>query len=60
MAINIFFHQVEVKRTVAREDIEVKGIIKTKKIFVGGLPASLTNGIVVEPSLLILCYNDIK
>lgn len=48
------------KRTVAREDIEVKGIIKTKKIFVGGLPASLTNGIVVEPSLLILCYNDIK
>ncbi|KAH7547155.1 hypothetical protein FEM48_Zijuj01G0279400 [Ziziphus jujuba var. spinosa] len=34
---------VEVKRTVPREDMEVRGIIKTKKIFVGGLPASLTN-----------------
>lgn len=60
MVIIIFFYQVEVKRTVPREDMEVRGIIKTKKIFVGGLPASLTNGVVVEPSLLILCYKAIK
>ncbi|KAK7271978.1 hypothetical protein RJT34_28291 [Clitoria ternatea] len=29
---------VEVKRTVPREDIEVVGVLKTKKIFVGGIP----------------------
>ncbi|KAE7999092.1 hypothetical protein FH972_003572 [Carpinus fangiana] len=34
---------VEVKRTVPREDMEVKGVPKTKKIFVGGIPASLTD-----------------
>lgn len=33
---------VEVKRTVPREDMQVKGAPKTKKIFVGGLPVSLT------------------
>ena len=57
---NIFLYQVEVKRTVPREDMEVKGIMKTKKIFVGGLPASLTNGVVVEPFFFILCCNVIK
>ncbi|XP_020224624.1 heterogeneous nuclear ribonucleoprotein 1 isoform X1 [Cajanus cajan] len=29
---------VEVKRTVPREDMEVIGVLKTKKIFVGGIP----------------------
>ncbi|XP_059303078.1 heterogeneous nuclear ribonucleoprotein 1-like [Lycium ferocissimum] len=33
---------VEVKRTVPKEDMQVKGAPKTKKIFVGGLPISLT------------------
>ncbi|KAJ8553262.1 hypothetical protein K7X08_023940 [Anisodus acutangulus] len=33
---------VEVKRTVPKEDMQVKGAQKTKKIFVGGLPLSLT------------------
>ncbi|XP_022885117.1 heterogeneous nuclear ribonucleoprotein 1-like [Olea europaea var. sylvestris] len=32
---------VEVKRTVPREDMQVKGLSKTKKIFVGGLPLTL-------------------
>ncbi len=32
------------KRTVPREDMEVKGVPKTKKIFVGGIPPSLTDG----------------
>lgn len=34
---------VEVKRTVPREDTDYKGVSKTKKIFVGGIPPSLTN-----------------
>ncbi|KAK6125045.1 hypothetical protein DH2020_041223 [Rehmannia glutinosa] len=33
---------VEVKRTVPREDMQGRGISRTKKIFVGGLPLSLT------------------
>ncbi|XP_052175611.1 heterogeneous nuclear ribonucleoprotein 1 [Diospyros lotus] len=33
---------VEVKRTVPREDMQVKGVQKTKKIFVGGIPPFLT------------------
>ncbi|KAL9157035.1 hypothetical protein ABFS82_09G118900 [Erythranthe guttata] len=32
---------VEVKRTVPREDVQGRGVLKTKKIFVGGLPLSL-------------------
>ncbi|KAL2493244.1 RNA-binding (RRM/RBD/RNP motif) family protein [Abeliophyllum distichum] len=32
---------VEVKRTVPREDMQVRGVSKTKKIFVGGLPLTL-------------------
>lgn len=36
--------QVEVKRTVPREDMPSKGGPKTKKIFVGGIPPSLTEG----------------
>lgn len=42
--MKLFPYQVEVKRTVPREDMEVKGVPKTKKIFVGGIPASLTDG----------------
>ncbi|XP_048443149.1 heterogeneous nuclear ribonucleoprotein A0 [Pyrus x bretschneideri] len=34
---------VEVKRTVPREDIGFKGASKRKKIFVGGIPTSLTD-----------------
>ncbi|XP_059299585.1 heterogeneous nuclear ribonucleoprotein 1-like [Lycium ferocissimum] len=33
---------VEVKKTVSKEDMHVKGALKTKKIFIGGLPLSLT------------------
>ncbi|MCD7461896.1 hypothetical protein HAX54_047353 [Datura stramonium] len=33
---------VEVKKTVPKEDMHVKGALKTKKIFIGGLPSSLT------------------
>ncbi|CAN4100092.1 unnamed protein product [Withania somnifera] len=33
---------VEVKKTVPKEDMHVKGASKTKKIFIGGLPVSLT------------------
>lgn len=36
--------QVEVKRTVPREDMPSKAGIKTKKIFVGGIPTALTEG----------------
>ncbi|CAI9753771.1 unnamed protein product [Fraxinus pennsylvanica] len=32
---------VEVKRTVPREGMQIKGVSKTKKIFVGGLPLTL-------------------
>lgn len=49
-----FVYQVEVKRTVPREDMQVKGAPKTKKIFVGGLPVSLTEGITKEEFLLIM------
>ncbi|XLU25812.1 hypothetical protein S245_061878, partial [Arachis hypogaea] len=34
---------VEVKRTVPREDMEVTGVFRTKKIFVGGLPQFFTD-----------------
>ncbi|KAL1811325.1 hypothetical protein DCAR_0623391 [Daucus carota subsp. sativus] len=54
---------VEVKRTVPREDMQVKGVLKTRKIFVGGLPLSLTEdelreyfsayGIVVEHQIML-------
>jgi heterogeneous nuclear ribonucleoprotein A1/A3 len=43
-----FLCQVEVKRTVPREDMEVKGVTRTKKIFVGGIPPSLTEGNVAQ------------
>ncbi|KAJ9537598.1 hypothetical protein OSB04_030331 [Centaurea solstitialis] len=33
---------VEVKRTVPREDMQVRGTSRTKKIFVGGIPLTLT------------------
>nr|CAN67089.1 hypothetical protein VITISV_033546 [Vitis vinifera] len=33
---------VEVKKTVPREGMEVRGVSKTRKIFVGGIPSSLT------------------
>ncbi|KAI5665446.1 hypothetical protein M9H77_15299 [Catharanthus roseus] len=33
---------VEVKRTVPREDMQGRGVTKTKKIFVGGIPLSLS------------------
>ncbi|KAK9131217.1 hypothetical protein Sjap_011704 [Stephania japonica] len=33
---------VEVKRTVPRDEMQVKGESKTKKIFVGGIPPSVT------------------
>lgn len=34
------------KRTVPREDMGFKGGSKRKKIFVGGIPTSLTDGMV--------------
>lgn len=52
--VELFPNQVEVKRTVPREDTDYKGVSKTKKIFVGGIPPSLTNGIVVQQKILIL------
>ena len=36
--------QVEVKRTVPREEMTTKDGPKTRKIFIGGLPPSLTEG----------------
>lgn len=54
---------VEVKRTVPRETMPSKGNIKTKKIFVGGIPTSLTEdefkeyfaayGTVVEHQIMV-------
>ena len=44
MTKSILFYQVEVKRTVPREDMEVTGVFKTKKIFVGGIPQFFTDG----------------
>nr|GME09347.1 heterogeneous nuclear ribonucleoprotein 1-like [Ipomoea batatas] len=35
---------LEVKRTVPREDMPLRGVSKTKKIFIGGIPISLTEG----------------
>lgn len=52
--MELFPNQVEVKRTVPREDTDYKGVSKTKKIFVGGIPPSLTNGILVQQKILIL------
>lgn len=37
-------YNVEVKKSVPKEDLHVKGALNTKKIFVGGLPLSLTEG----------------
>lgn len=39
------------KRTVPREDMQGRGVTKTKKIFVGGIPLSLSEG-----TLNITCY----
>lgn len=47
--MKMFLCQVEVKRTVPREATEFKGASRIKKIFVGGLPPSLSNGGVVQP-----------
>jgi len=44
----VFLFQVEVKRTVPREDMDVKGVTRTKKIFVGGIPPSLTEGSIAQ------------
>lgn len=41
---NLYVNQVEVKKTVPREDMQGRGVSKTKKIFVGGIPLSLTEG----------------
>lgn len=41
---NIDGRTVEVKRTVPREEMSTKDGPKTRKIFVGGIPASLTEG----------------
>ena len=38
------FIKVEVKRTVPKEEMSTKDGPKTKKIFVGGIPPSLTEG----------------
>lgn len=43
-----FLYQVEVKKTVPREGMEVRGVSKTRKIFVGGIPSSLTEGNLVQ------------
>ena len=45
-----FFYQVEVKKTVPREDVEVRGVSRTRKIFVGGIPSFLTEGNSVQVS----------
>jgi len=52
MTNSILFDQVEVKRTVPREDMEGIGVLKTKKIFVGGIPQLFTDGIVNQMPLL--------
>ena len=44
---------MEVKRTVPREEMQVKGVQKTKKIFVGGIPPFLTEG---KTGQLFLCF----
>lgn len=48
---DILSHQVEVKRTVPREDMHTQvKVVRTKKIFVGGIPLSLTEGNNTNPS----------
>lgn len=47
------------KRTVPREDMGFKGISKRKKIFVGGIPTSLTDGIVEPTSYFYYDCNNI-
>jgi hypothetical protein len=42
--LNFLFMQVEVKRTVPREEMTTKDGPKTRKIFIGGLPPSLSEG----------------
>lgn len=55
---NSYLHlgcQVEVKRTVPRENVQVRGGgggSGTKKIFVGGLPVALTEGITYYCSVI--------
>lgn len=44
MNMLIFVDKVEVKKTVPKENMQVKGASKTKKIFIGGLPLPLTEG----------------
>jgi len=41
-----------VKRTVPREDMEGIGVLKTKKIFVGGIPQLFSDGIVNQMPLI--------
>ena len=42
------------KRTVPRADTNDKLVSRTKKIFVGGIPPALTEGIMVEVN--IYCF----
>lgn len=43
-SIFYFLYKVEVKKTILKKDMHVKGASNTKKIFVGGLPLFLTKG----------------
>lgn len=44
------------KRTVPREDVDVTGVFKTKKIFVGGIAQFFTDGIANPPPLFFFGY----
>jgi hypothetical protein len=40
----VFFLQVEIKRSIPRENMDLIRGPKTKKLFVGGLPSSVADG----------------
>ena len=46
LLFDVFLNQVEVKRTIPRDEGQggSKGVSRTKKIFVGGIPLTLTEG----------------
>lgn len=50
----LYHYQVEVKRTVPRADMNDKLVSRTKKIFVGGIPPGLTEGIIAEVYIYFL------
>ena len=50
--------QVEIKRTIPRGSMSSSNEIKTKKIFVGGIPSTVDDGRTLGSFIIILSFHD--